>query len=139
MTDKENAASVLDNSKGGSFLNNAKSNMRTTSNNIPGIKTQQIQSGKAIDLSRGPSTMNSRAEVSSIGSRQKSSGTNSQCYNTKVAPIRGGNISTKNCHVRHYKSLSNASGDDKEKTQSSSITNAAPLRVNNNCTNLNNG
>lgn len=42
MTDKENAASVLDNSKGGSFLNNAKTNLRTTStsNNIPGIKTQ---------------------------------------------------------------------------------------------------
>ena len=48
-------------------------------------------------------------------------------------------MSTKNSHIRHYKSLSNASGDDKEKTQSSSINNAAPLRVNNNCTNLNNG
>jgi len=40
MTDKENAASVLDNSKGGSFLNNAKTNLRTVSTNIPGIKTQ---------------------------------------------------------------------------------------------------
>jgi hypothetical protein len=69
MTDKENAASVLDNSKGGSFLNNAKTNLRTTSSNVPGIKTQQIQSGKAIDLSRGPSTINTRGEVSSIGSR----------------------------------------------------------------------
>jgi len=48
-------------------------------------------------------------------------------------------VSTKNSHIRHYKSLSNASGDDKEKTQTSSINNAAPLRVNNNCTNLNNG
>lgn len=55
--------------------------------------------------------------------------------------MRGGNVSTKNSHIRHYKSLSNASGDDKEKTTSSSINNAgcAPLRVNNNCTNLNNG
>ena len=48
-------------------------------------------------------------------------------------------MSTKNSHIRHYKSLSNASGDDKDKTQSSSVNNAAPLRVNNNCTNLNNG
>lgn len=98
---------------------------RATSNGYPGIKTQQITSGKASGLLSYNGLNSTSSGLSYL--RNKNSTTN------KAPSFRVQQNKVLNIHGRHFKSHSNTSGDGTATPQE-----VAPLRVNTNFTNVSN-
>ena len=124
MTDKENTANAIMHLKN-DRINNLLKDSRASSTNgtiYPAIKTQQVQSGKAQGL----------LQFNQNGLNQTSTNLSSLRNQLKAPSFKLSNNS-KQIQGRHVKSLSNSqNGSDNSK-------NVAPLRVNNNLTNQQNG